>query len=83
MHLDDTKIAAHIEATMIKIEDSLKTDTDVWKAMIPGDVIVKKFCSKAKLSYQDFRRAYITASEKMPVSPFSEIVNIFAEFDRA
>ena len=79
--LEDAKITQHIEATMHKIEDSLTNDTEDWKALIPGRIILKTFCSKTPLKYDAFRTAFINAAEGVSPHPFADIIQIFREFN--
>jgi hypothetical protein len=81
--LDDAEIKKHIERLMHTIEDSLLKDTDEWKALIPGRVILKSFCAKTPLQYDAFRTAFINAAERVPTNPFDDIVQIFEHFDHA
>jgi energy-coupling factor transporter ATP-binding protein EcfA2 len=80
--LDKTQIEKHVTEIMRKIEASLAADTDEWKMLIPGRIILKKFCKEAGLDYDLFRTAYINAAESMSSNPFQELVNIFQDFDQ-
>jgi hypothetical protein len=80
--LDDAKIKQHVQNTMHKIEDSLARDTEDWKALVPGRVILKAFCSKTPLHYNGFRTAFINAAENVPTNPFGDIIEIFGQFNR-
>ena len=80
--LDDARITKHVENTMQRLEKSLAADTDDWKALIPGRVILKVFCSKTPLQYNNFRTAYINTAELVRTNPFADIIAIFDNFDR-
>lgn len=80
--LDDVKISCHIKSVMARIEKSLAEDTEEWKSLIPGRVVLKAFCARTPLQYDSFRTAYIHASESAPANPFQEIISIFEEFDK-
>jgi hypothetical protein len=81
--LTDNEIEKRIDAVMKRIELSLKGDTEEWKALIPGKIITKSFCSKAPIAYDQFQTAYINAAHLVPNNPFAEIIDIFAAFDAA
>jgi hypothetical protein len=53
--LETEKIGNHISTIMKKIETSLASDSEDWKTLIPGQIILKKFCSEANLAYDLFR----------------------------
>lgn len=80
--LDDSAIAAHLKEMMERIEASLAADTEVWKALVPGKVILKIFCTKTPLKYEAFRTAFINTANSVNPNPFAEIIQIFDTFDR-
>jgi hypothetical protein len=80
--LDSAPIQQYVEKRMHEIETSLAADTDDWKTLIPGRIILKIFCNKTPLQYDAFRTAFINASGKVPNNPFNDIVKIFENFDR-
>ena len=81
--LDDSTIAAHLTETMERLEASLAADTEEWKALVPGKVILGIFCSKTPLQYESFRTAFINTADSIVPNPFAEIIQIFDTFDRA
>ena len=81
--LDNSTIAAHLKETMEKIEASLAADTEEWKALVPGKVILRVFCSKTPLQYESFRTAFINTADSITPNPFAEIIQIFDTFDHA
>jgi len=76
------KIDGFVADVMQKIELSLAGDSVAWKAIIPGKIIIRKFCGVAGLDYEFFRSAYINVADSMAVNPFAELISIFDEFDR-
>ncbi|MGC1778414.1 MAG: hypothetical protein WBB34_10740 [Xanthobacteraceae bacterium] len=72
----------HLKETMERIEASLAADTEEWKALVPGRVILRIFCSKTPLQYESFRTAFINAADSVVPNPFAEIIQIFETFDR-
>jgi hypothetical protein len=79
--LNKEKIEKHVSTIMQEIDSSLLADSDDWKSLIPGRIILKKFCGEAKLDYDLFRTAYINAAELMPINPFADLITIFRDFD--
>jgi len=49
------KIDGFVADVMQKIELSLAGDSVAWKAIIPGKIIIRKFCGVAGLDYEFFR----------------------------
>jgi predicted ATPase len=82
LHLMDlAKVEMHVKSTMEEIEASLRDGSDRWKAIVPGKAVVRAFCGKASIKHDNFRTAYINASDKVPNNPFAEIIKIFEHFD--
>ena len=80
--VEKAKIECHVSEFMQTLERSLASDTEDWKSLIPGRIILKKFCAEASLAYDLFRSAYISTAGTMPTSPFSEVIGIFEGFDQ-
>lgn len=80
--LENEAIADFVEARMKELEASLNDDTDDWKRLVPGRIILKAFCSKTPLAYDAFRTAFINAAEKVLKNPFGDVIEIFDSFDR-
>jgi energy-coupling factor transporter ATP-binding protein EcfA2 len=80
--LDDTAVEKYVGNAMKRLENSLNADTDDWKSLIPGRVILKEFCSGTPLQYENFRTAFINAADCVPTNPFAEIIEIFETFNR-
>jgi len=68
--------------TIRDLESSLSDGTARWKALFPGRVILKTFCSNkhSKFDFGRFKLGYLKTSEKRHPSPFSEIIDIFESF---
>jgi hypothetical protein len=80
--LDKAAVQKYAEQRMLEIDNSLVADTEEWKRLIPGRIILKAFCAKTPLQYDAFRTAFINAAEQVPINPFQDILDIFASFDR-
>ena len=77
-----TEVEAFTRETMKKLEASLQTDD--WKSLVPGRVILQIFCSPnhANFDFGRFKLAYLKAAEEAAPSPFREIEEIFESFQK-
>jgi len=78
--LEETHVAASAEKHFRELTAFLAADDPKWKDLIPGKPLLAKFASKANIDLPRLKTAYVHASEKAEVNPFTEIYSIFEAF---
>ena len=78
--IEQQKIAEFVDKTIKSLEDSLASDTDEWKKLIPGKQMLSVFASKASINVGRLKRAYINEALNADVNPFHDVIQIFSQF---
>jgi len=78
--LQASAVDSYARATAQKLENSLDQDTEEWKDLVPGRSLLNIFAARAKFDSARLKTAYIREAEKQSVSPFQEVIDIFASF---
>lgn len=78
--LNEGDIERSIQATMETLQQSLNTDTDEWKHLVPGKVLFNRFAAQAKLDAGRLKTLYLKEAEKHEPYPFADIIQIFERF---
>jgi len=65
---------------MTALQKSLDEDSEEWKKVIPGKILVNKFAALAKLDAGRLKTLYIRQVEKNGSDVFEDIVEIFQHF---
>jgi hypothetical protein len=77
-HLDPELSDEMIDSRYRVLRESIETDTDAWKELIPGKPVLNGFAAKTKLSPGRLKTLYIAAAAALQPSPFDDILSIFA-----
>ncbi|PZQ43515.1 MAG: hypothetical protein DI551_12020, partial [Micavibrio aeruginosavorus] len=80
--LTTTTIETLVNTEYDNINNLLNSGGD-WKSVIPGKILLKKFCSEAGIEYAKFKRIYLAKAMLSTNNPFAEILNIFDDFSNA
>jgi ABC-type cobalamin/Fe3+-siderophores transport system ATPase subunit len=75
--LDGDAVRQEVEDAYVKLETAISTDSDNWKALIPGKQVLATFARRAGLSPSRAKAMYVSAAEQSSRNPFEEIVTIF------
>ena len=78
--LTPARIEAYARRHFDELADSLNSDTDYWKANVPGKPLLRQFSSTAAMNYGRMKNLYLAAAEAVDPSPFAEVVGIFQSF---
>lgn len=81
--LDPSGIVAQVERIHRELIDQLRAADDAWKMIVPGKPLLNMFAKHANMQVGRLKQAYITEAAAAIHSPFDEIVQIFADFNRA
>jgi hypothetical protein len=78
--LTESEIGSRVERSFSALTSSL--DSDDWKRLIPGKLIVARFCSLAKMPIGRFINLYLNESETRGMDNFREIIAVLEKFSR-
>lgn len=74
-------IKKYSEELFAQLTKSITDDNDEWKYLIPGRPILHQFVAKANLQIGRAKQLYLKESEKSDFKTFSDILDIFADFN--
>ncbi len=76
--LDGSTVRQEVEDTYTKLESAISTDSDDWKALIPGKQVLATFATHAGLSpVARAKSLYIAQAATSDQKPFEEIAMLF------
>lgn len=76
--LDRAFVEAELRTRWTALEQALQPGNETWRTVFPGKLLIGKFCGAARIQKGYFTNLYIAQSRRQGVSPFQDIINLFA-----
>lgn len=80
--LEPTVVAAAVRDRVKRLQKMLADDTDEWKTVVPGKVLLAKFASIAGIDVGRLKTLYVRQVEQAGTNTFAEITEIFSRFSQ-
>ena len=80
--LDPAKVAESVRNRMEILNTSLEQDTEEWKRLVPGKILLNKFAATARMDVGRLKTMFIREVEKAGAQTFADIVEIFEHFSK-
>jgi len=78
--LDETQVARTAEEYYGRLTASLESDSEDWKALIPGRPLLGMLAAGARLPLSRAKTLYVNVGLESERQPFGEVIQIFQHF---